>query len=648
VPLLGETVVTGTRTPAHLRDVPASVSIVTRRDIEETHATRVEELLLTLPGVDQAQPLSGGAPGAPRLRGLPGTFAGATTLVLVDGMPVEPVLINNRQAWLLVAPQNVERLEVVRGPASVLYGPSAAGGVINIITRSGRGAPFAEVSGGYGSHETYQLGLGGGGTLAKVVDVMVGGTLYHTGGYRPWPETPARWAPYYPSGLNDLDGRDSEDKTLQVRLGVRPSEHHEVSVAYRYFDVGGAWLGGHPNYRWSRHGGLADLGYRWRPAEAFELKARVQRSEFNNRVRYDSNALNGDGVLDLAEAESEREQAWHGDLQLDLRLLAGNVFTVGGSWEEGELTGRTFDNLGVETGVRSGRSQVLAVYAQDQQRLLGDLLVLQGGGRFDRYRFSADTRDGSAYPGSSDDVYNYRAGLRVNPARGTSLYGSTGTAYLPALNTLKYRRPGGPWLDNPGLAPERSVSYEVGGTQELARRTSVTLSLFQTVYRDKITVAQVGAQRQYQNLAEVRVKGLEAAAETSIVHHLRGFANYTLTDAEIGKDPSAPATEGMRPAYTPKHKAGAGVVYSDPRFVTARVAGRWVGAQYSRDTNAADTHMSSFLTVDARVARALSLGASRELVLSVAADNVLDRRYVEWNDELADGRRFWVELALKM
>lgn len=644
--VLGEVVVTGTRTPAHLRDVPASVSVVTRKEIEAAHASRVEELLLTLPGVDGAAPLAGGAPAAPRLRGLPGTYAGATTQVLLDGMPVEPILITNRQAWLLVRPQDVERLEVVRGPVSSLYGPSAAGGVINIITRSGRGAPSAELTSGYGSHGTYQLGLTAGSTVADKIDLQASGIVQGTDGYRPWPETPARYAAYYPSGLSDLGGRDSANNAFQLRVGARPTEQHDVSVAYRYFDIGGAWLGGHPNYRWGRHGGTADLGYRWQPAEALEVKARLLRAEYSNRVRYDSNAYNGDGVLDLFAVDDEREETWSGDLQADLRLIRDNVLTVGGSWQDGTLKYRGTDATGAETAKSAARSRVLAAYLQDQHRF-GDLVVLQLGGRFDRYRFSGDVRDGLAYPASSDDVLTYRAGVRVNPARSTSVYANTGSAYLPALNTLKFRRPGGTWLDNPGLAPERSVSYEVGLAQGIARRATLTLSLFRTQYRDKITVAQVGAQRQYQNLAEVRINGVEAGAEASPVRHLRLFASYTLTDATIGKDPSNPAADGKHPAYTPKHKASAGAAYAHPRLFTTRLAGRWVGEQYGTDANTADTRMSPYFTADASVSRSFFVG-SREVLVALAASNVLDRRYVEWNDELADGRRFWAEVTLKL
>lgn len=646
--ILDEVVVTGTRTKEALRDVPASVSVVTREEIEEIHATRVEELLVTLPGVDQAAPVAGGAPGAPRLRGLPGTFAGATTQVLVDGMPVEPILISNRQAWLLVDPQDVERLEVVRGPASALYGPSAAGGVINIITRSGRGAPFLVASSGYGSHTTRQFGITAGGTVAEKLDLLVGASDYRTDGYRPWPETPARYAPYYPEGLNDLAGRDSSNRRLLLRVGARPSEQHELSLSYRYFEVDGAWLGGHPNYGWDRHGGMADLAYRWRPSDALELKARLLRSEYANRVRYDSNAYSGDGVLDLIAVDRERETAWNGDLQADLRLLRGNVLTLGGSWQEGELKYRGLDAEGTETESSAGKSRVIAGYLQDQHRF-GEWVTLQAGARFDRYRFSDDVRAGTRYPASSDDVFTYRAGLRVNPVRTTSLYASTGSAYLPALNTLKFRRSGGTWLSNPELKPERSVSYEVGATQELGGRVSCTLALFQTLYQDKITVAQVGAQRQYQNLAEVRVKGLEASAEAPLREDLRIFGNYTLSDSVIGKDPSAPETGGKHPAYTPKHKASFGLAYTNPRVVAVRVAGRWVGVQYSSDTNSADSRMSPFFTVDARVAHSFFVGEPRrEIALSLGVSNLLDRRYVEWNDELADRRSFWGGLTLRL
>jgi len=151
--LLDEVTVTATRTERDVRDVPASVSVITKDEIKQQHVVRTDELLKNVVGVDVGG-AGIGSTAMTNVRGIPGSFAGATTLVLVDGLPVEPVQLSRRHAYKLVSPTDIERIEVVRGPASALYGPSAVGGVINIITKKDKGPLAGSISAGYGSNNS--------------------------------------------------------------------------------------------------------------------------------------------------------------------------------------------------------------------------------------------------------------------------------------------------------------------------------------------------------------------------------------------------------------------------------------------------------------------------------------------------------------
>jgi iron complex outermembrane receptor protein len=642
-------VVTATKTQETIKDIPASVSVITQEQIKSMHVTRAEELLKGLEGVDGASTMPGGLPGQPRLRGLPPTFAGSTTQYLVNGFPVEPALISNRQAWLLVPPEAIERIEVVRGPGSALYGPSAAGGVINIITKQGMGTPFIDLSGGYGSHKSYRGTVSSGGTLGKKFDYMIVGDYYKTDGYKPLPDaasTPPPWQDWYPQGYYDIEGRDSEDKKLYSSFRLHPTDSVELSAGYSHVDYEGAFLGGHPNNRLGRRGNTVDVGYRQRFSGALELKAKILYASFENQCSYDSNYMNGDGSLALDSREFETETAWNGELQGDLHLAEINTLTLGLSHNRGELESTEEDATGEQYAERSVKSTVNALYVQDQHRF-GDLVVGTLGMRYDRYEFYDDVRNDTDYPDSDDDTPTFRAGARLNPSQQTSVYLSAGTAYLPALNGLKFRS-GTFWLDNPDLKPEKSISYEAGLDQWIGSAVKTKLALFHTRYEDMISSVQTGTQRQFQNVSEVEVRGAEAGAETVLMEHWLASLNYTYTHSEITKNPSAPDTEGKRPAYTPEHKANLAITYDNPRIITARVAGRYVGDRYYNNANTEEYKTDDYFVVDIKVSRTFALGdAVKDLTLSLAVNNVFDEEYSEFWFENSDGVNLWAEAALR-
>jgi outer membrane receptor for ferrienterochelin and colicins len=142
---LDKMVVTATRTRRRLSEIPAAVSVIDRSEIEVSPAKNVDDLLMTEPSV-QVKRVVGMGEGIPSdimIRGIPGALAATRTLILVDGIPTNvsgtPFLILNELPL-----RAVERVEVVRGPFSSLYGANAFGGVINIITRDGVGRPSVE------------------------------------------------------------------------------------------------------------------------------------------------------------------------------------------------------------------------------------------------------------------------------------------------------------------------------------------------------------------------------------------------------------------------------------------------------------------------------------------------------------------------
>jgi len=176
---LDPVVVTGTRSPHMLKDVPIETSVVTRQEMERAGIQSVEEALRWIPGINISGGALNGAAGRTTaiLRGLPAQYS----LILVDGRRIKSEHIHTGVNLNLIPVEMVERIEIVKGPASVLYGSEALGGVVNIITKSAPEKPTLGVKYSYGSFKTqdnfYSYGAQDGN-----LGYFLAGKLYSTDG----------------------------------------------------------------------------------------------------------------------------------------------------------------------------------------------------------------------------------------------------------------------------------------------------------------------------------------------------------------------------------------------------------------------------------------------------------------------------------
>jgi outer membrane receptor for ferrienterochelin and colicins len=144
---LDKMVITATRSKRLISETPASVSVITNKEIASSPAKTIEDLMITRAGVQASRSASigEGTPSTIIIRGIPGSIAGSRTLILVDGFPTNasgtPFMIVNE-----IPLEAIERIEIVRGPQSSLYGANAVGGVVNILTKEGYGKPNGSVS----------------------------------------------------------------------------------------------------------------------------------------------------------------------------------------------------------------------------------------------------------------------------------------------------------------------------------------------------------------------------------------------------------------------------------------------------------------------------------------------------------------------
>lgn len=215
---LDDVVVTATRTPQTLRASLGDVTVMTAEQISQAGQSSLAELLQTQPGVEIS---SNGGPGTTTSVYLRGANAGHT-LVLVDGMRLGSAT-TGATALENIPLDQIERIEILRGPASHLYGSDAIGGVIQIFTKSGQGAPRANLSAGFGSFNTRNLSGGYGGEIGNTRFSLQAGQTESDG-----ISAYANGNPGYVNQNRDKDGY--RNTNLALKLAQTVAAGHEIGV----------------------------------------------------------------------------------------------------------------------------------------------------------------------------------------------------------------------------------------------------------------------------------------------------------------------------------------------------------------------------------------------------------------------------------
>ncbi len=233
-PSLGETVVTANRTPQPLSQLVADVSVIDRDQIERAGAVGVADLLARLPGIEISRNGGVGNNTSVFIRGAETRF----TAVYIDGVRIDSQSTGGAN-WEGIPLSQIDRIEVLRGPAAAVYGSDAIGGVIQLFTRRGEGG-FSPVLGvGFGSRglRRTELGLSGTAGQGNVFDYSIGATHEESKGYNilPWDKrNVTRTAQNAADGFTSPDRDGYRTNAANVKLGyqITPNQRVEATVLY--------------------------------------------------------------------------------------------------------------------------------------------------------------------------------------------------------------------------------------------------------------------------------------------------------------------------------------------------------------------------------------------------------------------------------
>ena len=643
---LERVVVTATRTERSQLDVPASTDVVDRDEVRDTHLrVNLSESLVRVPGVvvlnrqNYAQDLQISMRGF----GARSTFGVRGIRLYADGIPA--TMPDGQGQVSHFALNAAERIEVLRGPFSALYGNSS-GGVIAMTTRLEPGPNEVEISGAVGSYDTWRGGInisGGTAPYAYALDA----SRFSTEGYRDYSSATRdvvnlrAAALDTPLGrlritLNALDIPEAEDPLGLTRAQWQEDPRQASPQALQFKTRKsteqqqlGAQLTGQLAERWSY--------------QAITWGGRREVTQFQAiPVAVQAPPNHPGGVIDF-------DRSYGGvDARVQLALDALTL-TLGANIERLDEDRRGYENFTLQPALTLGtlgrqrrdENNIVEsrdIYAQVESGI-GPGWKLHAGVRGSQVEFRGDDRflaNGDDSGSARYDSINPTVGIVYRPSQSSSVYASYGRGFeTPTLNELAYR-PDGSAGFNTALEPARSNNYEIGAKATASKTLRGTVAAFFVDTENDIVVrTNAGGRSTFANAAATRRRGVEASVGWEPHSALSLYASVAAIRAEFSEPfftcTAAPCTQptvlvpaGNRLPGIPAYTAFIEAVY---RVRETDITLDWrAQSKISVDDRNTD-HASGYGTVNLAVARTFVAGPAK-LRAFLRIDNVLNARYI--------------------
>lgn len=644
-----------TKTGTPLIETPQTVNVVTSDQMEAQGITSVSAALRYTPGVvTEYRPTS--RYDSMFIRGFGGGGNNANYVSFWDGLRIPKGL---SYAIPTIDPYFLDRIEVVKGPSSVLYGQISPGGFVNLVSKKPTDLSFGEVETVVGSNNHFQTNFDFGGAVDN------SGTVSYrlTGLYREMD--------------SEVDYAESERFAIAPEFTFRGTDTTLTVQAYYQNEPEGGYynslpaLGtivpyaagkipsnfnvGEPSYdAFDREQFSAAYFLEHRIDETFTLRQNLRYTHVDmlfQAVSPNSYSPAGSSVIarnrtksvedfdaitvdNQAEAKFSTGLARHTVLAgvdyyyRDANRLLGTANLPAGNTINfnNPVYGQTITDPPLQA--TSQTISQTGLYLQDQVKIDNFVFVL--GGRYDWSDIDTDNISAGTKSAASDEAFSWRTALLYHFDNGLAPYASYATSFEPTTNL-------GP--GNTPLDPVEGEQFEVGlKYQPPGTNNFVTLSWFDITQTNVLTSAGMGV---FSQIGEVTSTGVELEAKLELLPHLNVIGGYAYTDAEIVED-SNPAIVGRTPASVPEHMAS---LWADYQFTSGGLAGlglgagvRYIGETYANNQNrfqvagqVVPATVDAFTLVDAAARFDLSYLNVPELKgweLSVNASNLFDKEFV--------------------
>jgi len=599
---LGKVIVSATKTETYQAEIGSSTTVITADDIEKSGKRTVEEVLRNVPGLTVMQTGAIGGAVSVFMRGA----NSGQTLVMIDGVEVnDPMATDRSFDFANLVTDNIERIEIVRGPQSTLYGSDAMAGVINIITKKGTGRPKFEGSFEGGSHSTFNESLGFSGTAMEKLDYSFSVARLDS------------------EGISTISGTEDDpyhNLSLSSKVGYKVFDNAELNLVVHYTDARKSIDDSDtstyapidmPNYTsWSKD--LASkvsfdqsINSWWTHNLSFSYH------DMRRKDRKDWDPHNQTVIGDWYKGNNKKVEWQH-----TLSPVKWNTVTAGFEYEK--ESGSSLYSVTPDPYFSSSKQDRKSIdncgyYFQDQLKIWDSLFITPGLRIDDHEIFGTET------------TYKVSAAYLIRQT-GTRLKANWGTGFkAPSLFQL-YSTYG-----SPDLSPEKNKSYDIGFEQSLfSDCLSFDLTYFHNKYSNLVDYNY--STSKYYNVGKAKTKGVELGATLKPLDNLTLSGNFTYTkteDKETGRElqrrPERQFNFDVNWAFLPKANLNFGANYVGSR----KDSGYITDKAYTVFRLAALYNVTENLQVFGRI------------------ENLFDKKYQEVYSYETLGRSFYAGLKAK-
>lgn len=620
---MGDVVVTASGFEQQVKEAPASISVVTREELAKGAYTNLHDALRDVPGLNLT-PSDNNSKDI-SLRGMGAEY----TLILVDGkrMSTRETQTNGStgtdQSW--VPPlEAIERIEVVRGPMSSLYGSDAMGGVINIITR-----------------KVAKEWMGSIRTEATLQERSESGNAYQGNFYLSGPIVSDVLGLSLTGNATQRDedaivGGYNKNSTrgLTAKLAFTPSKDHDFIAEV----------------------GTSKQNYVSTPGRTLALTEALSDRDFERENYSLQHKGRWGGVNSDTYVQQEKTERLSNRMSIENTIFSSNwtapigerhLASTGVSFNKQELqdpTNGLKDGSGKPLRDAADRKQ-WAVFAEDEWRIV-DSFALTGGLRYDH--------DSQAGGNVSPRIYGVWTANANWTVKGGISTGFRAPSLRQTLGDWGATSRGGDRYGNPNLSPEKSLTKEIGVMYDTTQGTLASLTLFDNEFEDKITrvaCASCGPANSFGRLPTTFVnvdnaitRGIEATLATELTKELKLTSSYTFTKSEQKSGEFA----GKPLNQLPRHLLNVGLDWNPSSQVNA-----WTKLSYRGKESDASGAASSG-NFNQKAYGLLDVGGSYKLNKTVTfyagIYNILDKEIIADGvnfDTVEDGRRYWLGMNVK-